>query len=104
MIHHAVYLSLPAQHDTSELANIMESLAALVGVIAGFNAFHHGPNIDLEAKSPEAAYGFTGVFSDKAAVLRYAVDPRHKALGGRLVALCGGADRIKVYDIDAGGS
>ena len=81
----------------------MNSLGALVGTIDGFEAFHHGPNIDLEGKSPEAAYGFTGVFSDKAAVLRYADDPRHQALGGRLVALCGGADRIKVYDIASGG-
>ena len=103
MILHAVYLSLDETADKAELADIMAGLAELIGVIDGFTAFHHGPNIDLEGKSPEAAYGFTCVFEDKSAALRYADDPRHQALGARLVGLCAGADHIKVYDIDAGG-
>lgn len=100
MIFHTVYLSLPADADHSELANIMRDLKALVGMIDGFAAFHHGPNIDVEHKSPEAPYGFIGTYTDRAALERYASDPRHRSLGARLVALCGGPDRIKVYDIE----
>jgi len=58
----------------------MASLGNLVGAIDGFKAFHHGPNIDVEHKSPEA-----------------------QVLGSRLVALCGGSEQIKVYDIDTTG-
>lgn len=103
MIHHAVYFSLSQTADPSELAAVMESLSKLVGNIDGFTAFAHGPNIDVEGKSSEASYGFHGTFTDRAALDRYANDPRHQALGARLVALCGGAAGIKVYDIDTTG-
>jgi hypothetical protein len=100
MILHAVYFSPRKNADPNELADVMSGLLNLVGEIAGFTAFHHGKNIDLEHKSPEAGYGFHGTFTDRAALERYAADPRHQALGARLVALCGGADGIKVYDIE----
>lgn len=103
MIHHAVYLSLSGNADPSELAEVMTSLAELVGQIEGFTAFNCGQNIDLEQKSPEAQYGFHATYTDRAALARYADDPRHQALGARLVALCGGADKIKVYDIEIEG-
>lgn len=103
MIHHAVYLSLSDAADPSELAEVMKGLSALVGEIEGFTAFAHGPNVDLEGKSPECHYGFHGSYDDRAALDRYARDPRHQALGARLVALCGGAERIKVYDIETAG-
>ena len=103
MILHAVYLSLPDDADHAELADIMAGLQNLVGKIDGFTAFSHGVNIDVENSSPEANYGFQGTYTDRAALAFYAADPRHQALGGRLVALCGGADGIKVYDIEAAG-
>lgn len=103
MILHAVYLSLGTQADHQDLAEVMHALGALVEDIEGFTAFHHGPNIDVEAKSPEVQYGFHGIFADRAALDRYAADPRHRALGARLVALCGGSDRIKVYDVKTEG-
>lgn len=103
MIHHAVYLSLLDTADPAELAEVMQGLSGLVGQIDGFTAFHHGPNIDAEGKSPEARYGFIGIYDDRAALDRYAADPRHQALGARLVALCGGGGNIKVYDIDTVG-
>ncbi len=81
----------------------MASLGNLVGAIDGFKAFHHGPNIDVEHKSPEAQYGFVGVYQDRESLDRYAADPRHQVLGSRLVALCGGSEQIKVYDIDTTG-
>jgi len=100
MILHAVYLSLAENADANELSDVMQGLQNLVGKIEGFTGFDHGPNIDVEGKSPEAQYGFHGVYTDRAALDRYANDPRHQALGARLVALCGGADGIKVYDIE----
>ncbi|MCF2871829.1 Dabb family protein [Octadecabacter sp. G9-8] len=100
MIYHAVYLSLTETADRHELASVMSGLENLLGQIDGFVAFHHGPNIDAEGKSPEAHYGFHGLYDDRAALDLYAADPRHQALGARLVALCGGADGIKVYDIE----
>ena len=103
MILHAVYLSLPNDADLAELADIMDGLKSLLGEIDGFTAFYHGANIDVENSSPEAKYGFHGVYADRAALASYASDPRHQALGRRLVALCGGADGIKVYDIETAG-
>ena len=104
MILHCVYLGVAPDAPTAERVAVMDSLAGLIGQIDGFTGFDHGRNIDVEGKSPESAYGFVCTFTDRDALDRYAADTRHQALGARLVALCGGADRIKVYDIDCAGS
>jgi len=101
VILHSVYLGVRPDAADSELAAVMDGLASLVGQIDGFARFDHGPNIDAEGKSPEASYGFLCSFRDRAALDRYAEDNRHRAFGAQLVALCGGADRIKVYDIES---
>jgi len=102
MIQHCVFCRLSPAHDPAELAAVMAGLAALVGEIRGFTAFAHGPNIDMEAKSPGWPYGFVGTYASRAALATYAENPRHRALGARLVALCeGGGDGIVVYDIEA---
>ena len=100
MIRHVVALSLsdPAGRD---LAAVMDGLAALVGAIPGFTGFAHGPNRDAEGKSPEYPYGFICDFADRAALDRYGADPRHVALGQRLVALCrGGGAGVLVFDLE----
>jgi hypothetical protein len=102
MILHTVLLPLPPDHDAGEATSVMQALAALVGRIDGFTAFAHGPNIDAEGRTPGHPYGFVCTFADRAALDRYAADPRHLALGARLVALCGGAEGILVSDIDTG--
>lgn len=102
MILHSVYLSLPSDADRDALAALMIGLADLVNKIDGFTKFDHGPNIDVEGKSPEAQYGFTCIFSTLDALNSYAIDPRHQKIGADLVALCGGAEQIKVYDIATG--
>lgn len=100
MILHAVYLNLKPGHDPSELASVMAGLGALVGQIDGFTGFQHGPNIDAEGKSPDHPYGFICTFADLAALNLYANDPRHQALGARLVESCtGGGQGIVVYDL-----
>lgn len=98
MIDHIVMLRCPASET---LSGVMRGLAGLVKDIAGFDSFTHGANVDVEGKSPDHPYGFICRFEDRASLDRYATDPRHKALGAQLVALCGGADGIMVYDISS---
>jgi hypothetical protein len=80
----------------------MNGLAGLD--LPGFASFTHGPNRDFEAKSPDHPYGFICTFADADALGTYAVHPDHQALGGRLVALCGGADGIMVIDLEVVGT
>lgn len=102
MIQHIVLLHLRPDHDPQDLAAVMQGLSGLVGDIERFTAFTHGPNRDLEQKSARYPYGFVCTFTDTAALQAYAIDPRHQALGARLVALChGGADGIFVADIES---
>jgi hypothetical protein len=98
VILHTVLCALHADHDPAELGQIMQGLSDLD--IEGFLWFAHGVNIDAEAKTPDYGYGFVCSFADRAALDRYAADPGHRALGGRLVALCrDGAKGILVSDI-----
>jgi hypothetical protein len=101
MIQHIVLLALRSEYDHQELADIMQRLAALTDDLAGFTSFTHGPNRDFEGKSPDFPYGFICSFTEQSALQSYAIDPRHQALGARLVALCtGGAAGILVADIE----
>ena len=98
MIDHVVLLQLRPHHDAAELADVMAGLAALVGRIDGFVAFRHGMNRDYEGRSRSYGYGFVGQFRDAQALRDYAADPRHTALGQRLVAL---SDDLMVADLDS---
>ena len=97
MIQHIVMLSLIDDCDQDELQAVMTGLADLD--LTGFVDFTHGPNIDLENKTPDYPYGFICNFADEASLRTYAADPSHQALGARLVALCGGGDGIMVIDL-----
>lgn len=104
MIQHIVMQQLRADHDPAELAAVMQGLGALSGEIAGFDGFTHGPNRDFEELSKPYDYGFICTFTDADALALYADDPRHKALGGRLVDLCaGGVSGLMVIDLDVSG-
>ena len=98
MIQHIVMLSLNEGYDQSELADVMQGLSVLQ--IPGFVGFTHGPNRDLENKTPDHPYGFICTFADADALRRYAGDAAHQALGARLVALCGGGGGIMVIDLE----
>lgn len=101
MIQDIVLPDLPVDFDARELLAIMRGLSDIVEAIDGFAAFTHGPNRDFEQKSVGYAYGFICNFANQSALQSYAIDPRHQALGARLVALCnGGADGIFVADIE----
>ncbi len=98
MIQHIVMLNLA---DDTGLPDVMIDLADLVGEIDGFTGFSHGPNIDVEGKTPDYPYGFICSFRDLSALEAYASDPRHQALGGRLVGMCnGGGDGIMAIDLE----
>ena len=99
MIRHVVCLTPATPESAATLPGLMEELAALVGGIEGFRACRHGRNIDAEGLSPGVSHLFTCDFDDAAALARYADDPRHKALGARLVAACAPGG-IVVYDMD----
>ena len=98
MIRHVVLLRLEEGYDPVELIAVMSGLAALD--LPGFVGFEHGPNRDLESKTPDYPYGFICTFETIAALETYAADPGHQALGAGLVALCGGGDGIMVMDLE----
>lgn len=101
MIRHIVMLNLLSDYDPTELSAVMDGLARLGEVLPGFVGFEHGPNRDFENKSADYPYVFMCTFESAADVEVYANDPKHQALGGRLVAMCnGGADGIMVVDIE----
>lgn len=98
MIQHIVMLALKDGYDAAELQAVMAGLGALD--LPGFHGFSHGPNRDLEQKTPDYPYGFICTFADEASLRTYAADPVHQALGARLVALCGGVAGIIVIDLE----
>ncbi len=98
MIQHIVMMTLAENADAEELASVMEGLAALE--LPGFVGFEHGPNLDFEKLSQSYPYGFICSFEDSEALQIYADDPRHKALGSRLIALC--TDGVFVADLKVG--
>ncbi|MEP3297928.1 MAG: Dabb family protein [Pseudoruegeria sp.] len=100
MIEHCVFLKLHADADLVELQETLDGLDHLTEDMSGFLSFRAGPNRDFEGKSSEYPWGFVATFTDAAALQEYASDPRHQALGARLVAQCaGGGDGIMVFDL-----
>ncbi len=100
MIRHCVMLKLANGYDDAELVNVMHGLKNVAMRLPGCLGLEYGANIDLESKSPDYPFGFTLDFKDEDALRTYAMDPEHRTLGKRLVALCGGGDRITVFDLD----
>ncbi len=99
MIKHVVMLNLRADHDPAELADTMAGFDGLE--LSGFTDFTHGPNRDLENKTPNHPYGFICTFKNFDALQRYQADQKHKRLGARLKDMCnGGADGIMVMDLE----
>ncbi len=99
MIKHVVMLHLSSGYDADELAHVMTGFDGLV--TKGLEDFTHGPNRDLENKTPDYPYGFICTFRDLDSLRRYADDPAHHVLGARLKALCvGGPAGIMVMDLD----
>ena len=99
-IHHCVFFTFSDDIGQSDRDHILGSLAQLVEHVPGMVSLDFGPNADFERKSEIYQDGFVAVFEDREALARYANDPRHLALGQRLVDNCtNGGDGIIVFDI-----
>ena len=103
MLAPCVFLNFSDLHDTDARMAVLKALGDLKDEVDGLLAYHYGPNLDFENKSPDHSEGFVVMFRDRAAHLAYETHPRHVELGGKLVDMCvGGADGIIVYDIECG--
>jgi len=101
MLAHCVFCHFSDDATAKERHAVMRDLGTLCESLEGAVAFHYGPNLDFEGKSPNHSDGFIVMFTDREAHLRYERHPRHQELGGKLVDMCvGGADGIVVYDLD----
>lgn len=99
MIDHVVMFTPKAGLHSAELTALMEEFAALVGKIAGFEDFRYGENRGFEKDRTGPPCGFVCQFTDEDAFWAYCADPRHKALGARLVAMVSdGADGLIIFD------
>lgn len=80
--------------------DVVEALVVFARQLNAVIAFDHGPNVDLERKSPDHGASFIIRFKHQAALQLYAVDPTHQALGEQLCDFCeGSADGVIVYDL-----
>ena len=87
MIRHTVLLRCPETLSQSEIGALMAELAALQDHVPGILDFAHGPNVSVE---PDVMHGFSYAFwfdfVDAKARDIYLDDPKHKAVGAKLVA------------------
>ncbi|PWK61700.1 Dabb family protein [Roseicyclus mahoneyensis] len=101
MLHHIVLMEPDSDAGLRRIEAAMPILVALCDALPGATGFTHGPNRDFERKSARYAYGFSVIFSDRAAHLAYEAHPEHLRAGGMLVAACrGGHEGIFVADLE----
>ena len=101
MLQHIVLMEPDGPEGLAQLKAAMPLLAAVCDALPGASGFTHGPNRDFEGKSPRYAYGFSVIFTDRAAHLAYEGHPDHIRAGGMLVAAClGGHAGIFVADLE----
>ena len=99
MLQHIVLMDPDGPEGLARIEAAMPILAAVCAALPGASGFAHGPNRDYEGKSARYAYGFSVIFTDRAAHLAYEGHPDHMASGAALVALTeGGYDGIFVAD------
>lgn len=101
MLHHIVLMDPDGPEGLARIEAAMPILAGVCDELPGASGFAHGPNRDFEGKSARYAYGFSVVFTDRAAHLAYEAHPDHIRAGGMLVAACrGGHEGIFVADLE----
>lgn len=100
MLLHCVFCKFRPDAPLSAQTEVIKALATFAQSLKGVISFDHGPNVDLEGKSPDYQAGFVIRFTDQAALTRYAGHHTHQVLGSQLCDLCvGGAEGIVVYDL-----
>jgi hypothetical protein len=101
MIRHAVFIRFRPEIARAERDALYASLAGLSGQLAGMGRLSAGPNVSPEGLGKGFDEGFAVDFTDAAARDAYLADPRHRAIGARIVAAAaGGPDGIFVFDLE----
>ena len=102
MIRHIVLLRFSPDLDAGVFEGLMGELSGLQSHLDGILDFKFGVNV-----SPETAvvhgtgHGFWFDFDGVDARDAYLADPRHQAIGAKLVAACqGGIEGITVFDVE----
>lgn len=101
MIRHIVLTKFAADVPEETIASIYDGLAALVTDLPGASGFVGGRSESPEQIERGYHHGFVVDFESWDDLAAYADHPRHRELGGRLVAnAVGGKDGILVLDLD----
>jgi hypothetical protein len=101
MIRHIVLTRFAPETTPDEIADIYAALANLTHSLPGASGFTGGRSASPEALERGYHHGFVIDFDSWADLATYAADPRHLALGQRLVAAAmGGIEGLLVLDIE----
>jgi len=102
MIRHIVLLKFKTGVSNDIKEGLMEELSALRTHLSGIIDFKHGANISPETPVIHGFEdGFWFDFKDQAARDTYLADPKHKAVGAKLVAQTdGGLNGLIVFDLE----
>ena len=102
MIRHIVLLRFRDDVSEARRRELYAELRALVGRIDGLTSAVFGPNVSPEGLSKGFRDGFIMELRDAEARDRYLADPRHQAVGRKLVEACeGGLEGILPFDLEA---
>jgi hypothetical protein len=101
MIRHCVLLKFGADVSGDDKDAIYQRIAALQGVVPGFQRMVCGSNSSIERLSQGFDDGFVIEFVDASARDAYLVHPDHQRAGAALVSMLdGGLAGLVVFDLD----
>ena len=101
MIRHIVLTSFKPETAEAEIAAIYRGLSLVVERLPGARGFTAGRSTSPEQKEQGFLHAFVIDFDGWDDLARYAEDPEHKALGGRLREhAIGGGEGIIVLDLE----
>jgi hypothetical protein len=101
MIRHIVLIRFKVSVTADERARLFAELSGLKPLIAGTRDFFAGQNISPETPVTHGFNdGFWFDFENSEVRDAYLIDPRHQAIGAKLVSAAeGGLEGIQVFDI-----
>ncbi|RIJ76773.1 Dabb family protein [Nakamurella silvestris] len=100
MIRHVVLLKARSDAAEQEIADVLASLVALASRLPGITSIGAGPSDSDEGLERGYTHGLVADFADREALRRYAVDPEHLELAGKLQGVAeGGVAGILVVDL-----
>ncbi|WP_299694900.1 Dabb family protein [uncultured Tateyamaria sp.] len=101
MIRHIVLTKFKSEVSEETIKGIYDGLAAVAGKLPGAANFTGGRSQSPEQIERGYMHGFVIDFDSWDALLTYAHNEEHKALGGQIVAnAVGGLDGVLVLDLD----